>query len=395
MKTNAYFLILFFFLFGATACKKNDPENIQQTALAEPVVEEGRLKFNSFDAFKTYVNRQKGHGTRERLPALKLIGFTSHLANYTTERLKVDTAPQAKMAVEDSLRDSPIQDDFFASLLDANKELEIGEDIIYRAGNDYCFVYNKGDYNLIDQFYQSVRSGNVSLEAGQTLTYSDKLLVYRTESDTEVLPQNTGQGSPNGRIVSLFGRKVSNSSPFDCCTRLFGQAWATNYLIYSSSGIETNIEKRHWLWGWSAWGNPSNCSVGMIASITVQFPSYTYTYTDWTRIGYTFAGTTTYKGNPIPLYRDTYGNQVKLTIDGWILTVQYPAKNLPNSAKLQHVIDWNTAQIGWSKQIGPVSLGTFVPNSGHPAGSYKLLSVDSQHEATYYGRFARVNLKLE
>jgi len=113
----------------------------------------------------------------------------------------------------------------------------------------------------------------------------------------------------------------------------------------------------------------------MGASATVQFPGYTYIYTDWTRIGYTFAGTTTYKGNLVPLDRNTYGGEVKLTIDGCILTINYTYKSLPNSAKFQHVIDWNTAQIGWSNQAGPVNLGGFVPSG--PASSYKLLAINS------------------
>jgi len=62
------------------------------------------------------------------------------------------------------------------------------------------------------------------LEEGQLVEYANKIVVFRTESDTQMLSEDPTPSNPNGRIAGLFGKKVSATYSFDCCTRLFGQA---------------------------------------------------------------------------------------------------------------------------------------------------------------------------
>ena len=155
MGKNNYLLRAFLLIYLPlcfTACKTDNLEKPLPSTFDQPVVEDGRLKFTTGDAFNAFVKQAKATASAGAIPLVKVNRFTSHLTAYTHQQEEMSGKPQARISSEDSLRLTPIPDDFFASLLNANKELEIENDVIYRAGNDYCFVYNKADSSQIEKF---------------------------------------------------------------------------------------------------------------------------------------------------------------------------------------------------------------------------------------------------
>lgn len=209
-------------------------------------VEDGRIKFNNWDEMKQLLN-----SVNARSPEIlnRYIGdkFVSHFESVKAARLNVDE--------EDSigLKNSPIREHFYASLLNKDRELEVGNDTIFKIGNDYCFYYKKGDVALVENFYQDLRSGKLSnVPPGELKTYYDSRLgIYGTI--IKAMSAKLSNGTKANKSSKVLGSEESYY--FDSDHRMTGKFYTHSYLGYATVGVQTLMERcNKFLW-WSSWGS--------------------------------------------------------------------------------------------------------------------------------------------
>ena len=133
----------------------------------------------------------------------------------------------------DSIRLSPIIDPRLASLLNDLKEIEIGQDTIFRIQNDYTFMYSKGHEKEIREFYSDIKNNKVILPSGNAPINYASIRVYKTE----VIINN---------IVQAGGRtKGDNECELHALNdewRVWGRVYTHWSFVYTSAGMESRSQ---------------------------------------------------------------------------------------------------------------------------------------------------------
>lgn len=246
-----YLLVITSIIIGVVvSCKEQQviPEgSVSQTSNAVKI-EEGRIKFNSWDEMKTLLKSTQKNSPQQ---LNDIIGdsFKSHFEiEGQLEQISVETADENKL----ELKDTPISDPYYASLLNKDREIEVGEDIIYKIGNDYCFQYHKSDASLVQKFYDELKNDKFKIEKGKLkFFYNQKLGVYGT-----VISKKTGfltdsKGSKSSKVAG-----VGDPYYFDPTHRMRAEYYTNSYLGYATIGVQTKMEKYGTVWlffnGWKS-----------------------------------------------------------------------------------------------------------------------------------------------
>jgi hypothetical protein len=233
-----YLLVVTSIMFGVVmSCKEQQviPE-VNSSQISNAVkIEEGRIKFNSWDEMKALLK-----STEKKSPQQlnEMIGdsFKSHFEiEGQIEQVSVETLNENKL----DLKDTPISEPYYASLLNKDREIEVGDDIIYKIGNDYCFQYHKSDANLVQKFYDDLKNSASIVETGEFKHfYNQKLGVFAT-----VISKKTG---------FLTDSKVNKSSKiagaddyyyFSPRLRMRSEYYTHSYLGYGTIGVQTEMEQ--------------------------------------------------------------------------------------------------------------------------------------------------------
>lgn len=207
--------------------------SIDALRAAYPTVEKGRLNFKSQADFKTYMGLIGKYDIADIEVLNREKGFVSHFAKmHAEEDPTVANAAAGDKGGSESTGDIP--DPYFASTLDANREVSVGGGAICRAGNDFSFIYSNGQSYLIDAFYQDYARGAVSVkEDGE---YIGDLFVYPTAIEAP----NTG----GTKVRDIFKSRVRRNEPFaGSAFRLYGEMWQGNWYIYASSGTKSECNR--------------------------------------------------------------------------------------------------------------------------------------------------------
>ena len=250
-------------MFGVvvSSCKEQQvvPEGNSSPISNAVKIEEGRVKFGSLDEMNTLLKN-----TEKKSPQQlnDMIGdsFKSHFEIVgQIEQISPETVKENKI----DLKDTPISDPYFASLLNKDREIEIGNDVIYKIGNDYCFYFHKSDTKLVEKFYEELKSNLVNVKVGELKSlYSQKLGVFGT-----VTKKNTGlltdsKGNKSSRVSS-----ADDSYYFNSGHRMRSQYYSNSYLVYSTIGVQTQMEQYgtvYWFWkGWKS-DNANKISVKVL-----------------------------------------------------------------------------------------------------------------------------------
>lgn len=274
-----------------------------------PSLVDGRLKFASLASFQAYMKANQDKTVEQLLQANRAMGFISHLrldyepgveapkpvypstlhclregkqvasSKHISSSLKGSTtAPATTNAV--SYADEPMTDigtDFISpsipdplleSVLDENRELTMNN-LVYRAGNDYCFTYPVGQEALIDDFYQKVDSGELTLTDTDLHAFGD-LVVQRT-----YLVSNPTEASATASALPFINnRSVEANQNWDSSHRIECQIWQGNWLVWSSSGIKTHATQyaRKWVF-FRGWVDFKTDRVSAVATIGYNVPN--------------------------------------------------------------------------------------------------------------------------
>lgn len=209
-------------------------------------IEEGRIKFNSWDEMKTLLKSTEKNSPQQ---LSDLIGdsFKSHFEiEGQVEQVSVETVNENKL----DLKDTPISDPYYASLLNKDREIEVGDDIIYKIGNDYCFQFHKSDASLVQKFYNELENNVSSVESGKLkFFYNQKLGVYGTVTSKKTGYFTDSKGNKSSKVVGSEDAYYFNSEH-----RMKSQYYTNSYLGYGTIGVQTQMEQygRVWIF-WHGW----------------------------------------------------------------------------------------------------------------------------------------------
>jgi hypothetical protein len=222
------------------SCKEQEqlvvPES-QTTLSSENVrIEDGRMKFSSWEEMKKFMKE-----TEKLTPKMlnTKIG-DSFLSHYESESQMGQLSPEIVSDHELDLKDSPISDPYFASLLNKNKEIEIGNDVIYKMGNDYCFYYNKADSGLVQVFYKDLQNGSINVKPGESKSfYNNKLGVFGTV--TKKITARLSETKESNKNAKVMG--AEEFYYFDGDHRMKAEYYTHSYLGYANIGVQTITEQ--------------------------------------------------------------------------------------------------------------------------------------------------------
>lgn len=240
---NIVFGLVLCYVF--TSCEKQEGLLVEAATVVvannTPKVEEGRLKFSNLQEMNLYVKRIKD----KPIDTLKVLvsdkSFVSHLSKGAVGGdLKNLSLGEGIVDTLDLLKNSPIEESYIAALLNEKRELEIGNDTIYKIGNDFCFSYNKADEKLVNQFYTDFENSQMTLKQGDLkIIYNGKLTVYGTvHSHTPIVISDSSLKSAGARVS-----KSSEEFYFNSDHRMRAEFYTNSYLVYATIGVKTVMQQ--------------------------------------------------------------------------------------------------------------------------------------------------------
>ena len=261
------------------SCKDTTVQELQVNPDG-PTLINGRLNFASLENFHAYMKANQDKTVEQLLTSNRAIGFVSHLRldsepgaeapkpvyastlHCLRDKKQLSSkgnAPATSSAV--AFQDEPmtdveypfigtaIPDPLFDSVLDENREMTVNN-LVYRAGNDYCFYYPLGQEALIDDFYQRVDAGEIELTDADMHAFGN-LVVQRVYLVTNNTESDMAMASA---LPFINNRSVDKNENWDGNHRIECQIWQGNWGVWSSSGIKTHATQyaRKWVffWGW-------------------------------------------------------------------------------------------------------------------------------------------------
>lgn len=296
----------------ATSLVSCKDQNMQGLTVAPdgPTVVDGHLKFASLASFQSFIKANEGKTAEQLMQMNRDINFVSHLrlssepdlalprpvypstlhCLQTNSRMMTTTGSTPKSnagaaATINSLgasmgyADEPLEyqpvigvvgtdiiDPLLDATLDENRELVINT-VTYRAGNDYSFFYPVGHPELVDDFFQKIDTGEISIADADMHVYGD-LVVQKTN----LMSYSDDAATTN--VVPFFGnRSVEGVANWDGNHRIECQIWQGNWFLYASSGIKTHATQyaKKWVFfkGWVDF-NPDQVTAN--ANVTYTIP---------------------------------------------------------------------------------------------------------------------------
>lgn len=221
----------------AVQSSSTDAGALKEVRSLYPSIKKGRLAFANQESFTAYMKALNKLKIEEVEQLSKEKGFVSHLEASQKEQKATNTTNGVQLRGEEEESTKwIIPDAHFASTLNEEREVGIGEGIICKAGNDFSFMYEESRGYLVENFYRDYQSGMVSVPE-EGLYYADnQLYVYPT-----------GMISPDDKGVQLrsvgHSKLVRKSETFDGTWRLYGEHWQGSWIVWASSGVKTECQK--------------------------------------------------------------------------------------------------------------------------------------------------------
>ncbi len=334
------------------SCKEQDgnvePNITKSSPTINTVIEDGRMKFKDMKDFSNFMKKTEKMSLKELSAMGKNSTFTSYLEAMTGKDSTLQK--NSRKAKPDESEPIEICDPYFSSVLNENKELELGDNVIYRAGHDYCFFYQNGQSKLIDEFYEQQKVSPIDVKDGSTYIFKDNLIVFNTIMKK---PKSSKSARVSGRGGDWFQDWVDDEAYWDSSHKMYAQIWEGNWGVYASSGIKTEANEYGSCWlFWHCWNSLD------AQEISVDCSAYMRRY------------------NP-SLYGYTY------------LVINIPEIKEYNCNRAINRFDWSTASIGWNSGGSSVNLGSLKIDlkgftvSDLSGNAFELVAVTSHHKAKW------------
>lgn len=247
--------LLFLLSLGYASCDMTDANQSMPLKRSEssppisiiPNISDGRLFFedmNEFDKFMIQVGNQERSYLDEYEKSINFLSLKRHLNN-----------------IEDTtgVYEEIVEDPFFATSLNVNGEIQIGE-YVYKITRDYVYKVEKIKDHLLDSI---------------DIFYTGKI-INNNSKHYEIIPIE--------RSIKEVAFKTDDTLAITTCSqplgrhdnkdyRLKGKVWITHFVWYSSAGIliESQRERRSWKRWLSRWHRVEAASI----SVTASYDLYT------------------------------------------------------------------------------------------------------------------------
>ena len=275
----------------------------------EYFVNQGKSK--SFEEFKSAIQPFEIYGFKSLMPLFN-VSDNAKVEEYENFKLtdlhriyeafaqkKSSSAMRIFQEYEEEMeseQDEIIADPYFASILNRNREVEVGGKI-YKYTENGLFVANKDNYsNLIeavdsDLILEPITGIYNTLANGVQLFIPNKIelngSIPNNSARTEETPQDI---IDNLKICGwdpniwddIFGPAESCISKFDSDERIKTKAWNQNYGLFSSLGVKVESQNRFLRIWWAEKANELELRYS-ICSFEYDIPSFTYP-----TLGYTY-----------------------------------------------------------------------------------------------------------
>jgi len=228
--------------------QENDSFQIEYITFNYPQLDdEGRLTFNTPSDITDMINGMDVLRMSEIKQLHEENGFISEYMNRYSENPETSKINYNAGFIEDEL---------FASIINVNGELRFDNNIIYKVGADYSFLFKNGEEELVDRFYRELAGGTITVEPMVENKFYEELIVFKTH-------QESSESSNSRNIIDRF---------FNDDHRLRGKttsAWAG---VYASIRAVTKADERRNFLFWTNWRNEDiqNISVTGNAEIWVN-----------------------------------------------------------------------------------------------------------------------------
>lgn len=265
-----------------TSCNKNEMAPTIKPDKNISVVN-GRLKFNSLDAFGNTIKVMKINPNLKPREVLK-----SMLGEGNYNRLE-NTMKEGTASVTDTLVDDPA----FASVLNNKNEIQV-ENTVYRITPNGTFMYTPDKENQVDQLAKKLESGNTIPETQQKpYLYKVEDGVYRyatyAEARDNTIEYSGGSGGGSGsnnnvsssstrdietHVISHEGQLgfiASYTRYFDSNHRIKFKFSSPNFVLFSYISVKVKFQKK----GWTGLWQKTTCD-----KITLGWDGMTYDYKD-------------------------------------------------------------------------------------------------------------------
>ncbi len=238
------------FMVGCDSAGVNTESVLPQTEEAinphfgQPSVVDGRIAFDDFDEFRDFmgsiIDKEDSH-----LDSIQaVINFTS---------LRSDTERLADEVGKDVEELEVVEDPFFATALNSDGEIQIG-DMVYKVTRDHV--------------YRVLESNVGQLSSIPLRNQNDASVLYKSNHGPDVEVFQVERQTLLGK--SDFYRRRSCAKYFttnDPRRRVRGQAWVTNFLIFSSATTEIEYQKK----SWGRWRRIKTTWVSLDAEYSVSY----------------------------------------------------------------------------------------------------------------------------
>ena len=232
-----------------SSCDKNDSEISQPQSIVEvPValgvtLKESRLTFETIDAFKQYRKSIDKKSSKELMEKDKAIGLDSHLADIA---VTLGNTKGSRVSEEVAQKvEKRVRDPYFASMLNKNRELQIGN-TIYRCNADYVFEYQKGEEKSIDDFYNQAKSSKMNIPDHKAVDFKD---IKVAQTDVKIQKITSKINNPNARVAYNCTVNYSQDNSY----RMGGEYFTEWYFFFTTAGVSTQMEHERGWWIFKGW----------------------------------------------------------------------------------------------------------------------------------------------
>ena len=280
MKTKSFIICIFFIITIAlffNSCSKDDIDLLNNNIVIDKsiTIVDGKMNFPSHESFEDLMtqmhNIEKPELDNETYSKFQERGFTSLSNKKVINNLKAGGEDEF---VDDTL----VQDPFFASLLNENREISVNG-VVYKITEQGTFFAPNDKLDRINEIIDNIGSSKKSEQIGTLVSEnlyevedgvylfdsfraSETVDVYEYEDMTAA---SAGSTNPYGDIEShnfdahtivggwiqgLFGRTRAYNRNFSDSRRVRVNFYSVNYVVYSAIGINVTYQKKNWI-GWS------------------------------------------------------------------------------------------------------------------------------------------------
>ena len=237
---GVFLVFAIFVTVSIIGCKKDDittQTNANKTksvsSLSMPTISNGRLNFQTEDAFKNFVANYSETDITELNSALLNMGFKS-VYYYSQDENNEEELTQKEYP--------DIHDPYLTSILNSDVEIQI-ENFVFQITDKYVF---KADVNKAHMLNNIDMSQYANANVEEIINVTDGIQAY--------VAQGLQLKALNYPVIGRNSQSITFPVPYNTTEEFYYSNWAEYYWFYQSIGCKSEFNrKRMWIWPIKRW----------------------------------------------------------------------------------------------------------------------------------------------